>query len=273
MICNPLRLLIATAVGLASWTATASADLLIDPTGGTNISFSDINDGMVTRQLNGSFNFFGAPITKVGVSVNGLLSISSTVNYGADAALSSSTLSNTIDPFYDDLTLFTSGKVSDQTVSGSYYEVTWSGVYDHGYLATGATDTFQAVLFFGNTVVNGYQFLAGDIAISYGSMLGVFNTGTATVGLGSSVSNYVPLAGTTDGQIRNYSLLPTGSNFLLFRPNGSNSYNASTQSLVQPAAVAEPSSWVLLGAGLILATRLRPAPAPRSLATIKVSCP
>lgn len=272
MIRNPLRLLAAAAVGLVSWSATASADLLVDPSGGNSINFSsDLDDGMATRSLGGSFKFFGSTIATIGVSVNGSLSTTGTINYGNDAGLG--TLTNIIAPYYDDLTLdsSTTGKITEQAAS-TYYAITWNGLYDHNYIVSQATDTFQAVLFTGNTTLANYQFLAGDIAFAYGSMLAPLYSGTATAGLSGGPSTYVPLPGTTDGQIRTTALLPTGSNFLLFRPNAGNGYDVSTQSTIQAAAVPEPSSWVLLGAGLLLVARLRPPHAGRSLAAIKVPC-
>ena len=236
---------------LVSCGRPASANLLVDPTGGTTINFGNDDDAVVSRSLGGIFNYYGPTINSIDVSTNGNLNLTGNVGY-KDSPISG--LPGSINPFYDDLYLFSAATVSDRGVAGSYYAATWNGVYDRSDLAAGETDTFQAILFTGNTALSGYNFRAGDIALSYAAMDQVFNSGSATVGISNGTgSTTTALPGTTDGQINDTSLLPTGSRFLLFRSgDGGATYAASTQSTA-PAAVSEPASWLMMATGLLLA--------------------
>ena len=143
--------------------------------------------------------------------------------------------------------------------------MTYSNIFGLADTTAGLTSTFQIALFKGNTTIGGFNFLLGDIAISYGTLNSALS-GTATVGIASSATTFTPLPGTADGQISSLTGLPTGSSFLLFRPSiGNVPYVASIASLPGTTAVPEPSDVALLAIGalgLFAGSRRRKAPAP-----------
>lgn len=250
-----------TLVAVSMTAASARANLLVDPTGGTTIPLAG-DDATTTRNLGGSFSYYGTTYTSLAASTNGNLNTSGSARF-SDSPLSG--LGGFIAPFYDDL--YVSGDatsyVTEKVVAGQYYAATWVSAFDLSSILPGTGNTFQAVLFTGAATLNGFAFQAGDIAFSYSTLNAPFSRGTATVGIANLTgSSTAPLPGTTDGQISNYNLLPTGSSFLLFRPDATQTTYAA--SIVTPGTgtVPEPSSAVLCGiaglAGLVAARARRP---------------
>jgi hypothetical protein len=146
---------------------------------------------------------------------------------------------------WDDLVVSISNEsVSEKVESGIYYAVTWRA-HQKG---TGSDVIFQAAWFGSTTQLKGFNFLAGDIAFSYGFVSGSFSGGDATIGLDRGNGfNFVSLPGDEDGSIKNglVNLLPTSTGqFMLFRPTGA-SYNASIE------VVPEPSPCVLSLAAIV----------------------
>lgn len=229
------------------------ASLLIDPAGGSSITPSNPDDGSASRNLGGVFDFYGTPVTNVYLQVNGFLSLADSQGLYLDRSitgLAQSASSSVIAGLYDDQIMGPGSLLSDLSTS-SYYAATWQnlfGVQD----PSGGTSTFQILLLLNDSTIGGYSFQAGDIAISYGG-LGHATDGTITVGVAQNGSNGTGTPFSADGQMTDLSLLPSGNEFLLYRPNQSGGYDVSVAS-----AVPEPSSLALMGCGLIgLATYAR----------------
>jgi len=233
----------------------ASASFIVDPTGGSNITFSSSDDAQVTRNLGGTFSLYGSPVTSLQISTNGLIS------NAADIAtrfldsdlhdLGVQTGANVIAPFYDDLILGAGSTVSDKSVANTYYALTYQGIFGIGDQTAGRTSDFQVVLFMADTVIGGFQFRARDIAFSYGTLNSQVRSNTFTVGVANSITRSGTPA-SVDGQLTNFSTLPTGSQFLLYRPfaEGFSDYVDSIQSL--DSTVPEPATVVLAGLGIAL---------------------
>lgn len=220
----------------------AQAQLLVDPTGGTTITTS-VDDGVYSRSFGGTFDFYGVAHTSGSVSSNGNINFSGYTGY-ADAGLNG--LTPMIAPMFDDLYL-PPGSISD-LINPAYYALTYQGV---GTFSQSGVRTFQTVLFTDAIRLDNFDFQAGDIAFSYGSLSGAMR-GTSTVGVTNGGSAFTPLPGTTDGQISDYSLVPNSDNrFVLFRPNANRGYTASIESTTAATTTPEPASLTLLATGLV----------------------
>jgi hypothetical protein len=237
------RILVAAAFTALVAASPAGAQLLVDPAGGSVITTS-VDDQTYLRSFGGTFDFYGAAHTNGYVSSNGNINFSGTAAFsnlalGAQGAM--------IAPMFDDLYL-PPGSISD-LVTSAYYAVTYQGVETFGSVV--GNRTFQAVLFTDAIRLGSFDFLANDIAFSYGALSGGMQ-GTTTVGVANSSTMFTPLPGTTDGQITNYDLLPTTDNqFVLFRPNANGGYDASIESAIATTTTPEPASLTLLATGLL----------------------
>jgi len=259
------------AVLLALPVSPVRAAFLIDPSGGTNFaaSIGNNDDGSVTRSLGGTFNFYGAAQTSVNPGSNGYLA------FGANSALrlnrpigdlAGIQQAPVIAPLYNDLYIISSTRISDKTVAGQYYAVTYEGITAADNAATPTlhardpnfSDSFQVALFLGNTTVGGFHFLAGDIAFSYGPLNApilyeVEQAGvplSVTVGVANNSTNFTGVPGNNNGFVTDLTSLPTGNNFLLYRPGSTagSGYSVTVASTadgtVVPTATPEPASLV-----------------------------
>jgi hypothetical protein len=222
---------------------TMRADLLVSSAAGSAITPSNPDDGSASRNLGGTFNFYGGPVNSLFFQVNGFLSTGDAEGFFADRSitnLANTTGSSVIAGLYDDLIVSGGTSLNDLSTS-AYYAATWQnipGADDSG----GGTSSFQILLFFTDATVDGFPFHSGDIAISYGSLNHV-QDGTFTVGVAESGLNGVGNTMSSDGQLNNLASLPAGNEFFLYRPDG-NSYDVSVQ---ETRAVPEPMSIGLIG--------------------------
>lgn len=115
-----------------------------DPSGGDTLSgwFPDPDDGYLTRLLPFEFPFYGSSVSRVSVSVDGLISMTGTVA-PHHQTLPSFDLDGLIAPFWLDLTLRTSGAVIEHLLPNSYC-ITWSNVPRYG--APADILSFQAMM-------------------------------------------------------------------------------------------------------------------------------
>ena len=229
--------------------ASARADYLIDPAGGTVIIDDAITQDDVARtgrSLGFTGRFFGDERTTVDISTNGNL------NFEGDTGFVS-------DPFplgaariavlWDDLIVRQGSgqRVVEKRDPGVSYTVTWevSQLADPGLV-----ERFQ-VTWFGSTFHSGaLVFQPDDLVFSYQTITTPFDSGDATVGLNRDFDLFVSLPGDADAQIADASasLLPLASQVVLFRPDGFGSYNASI------VTIPEPTSLLLLTLGLAIWT-------------------
>jgi MYXO-CTERM domain-containing protein len=201
-------------------TPFATASLLIDPTGGTAVGLSSNTIG-VERRIGGTFSLFGSDITTINIQDSGYLGTGGTTGLFLDRdlpILAAASEGAVIAPFYDHLALGDGTSVVDNGVADTYYVVTYQSMYGFDDTTPGHTSDFQVVLFMADTNIGGFQFMAGDIAMSYGNLASTLE-GTFTVGVASDTSNW---RGTPDGifgELTDVSTLPTGSQFFLYRPH------------------------------------------------------
>ena len=224
----------------------AEAQLLVDPSTGTTLTFPNPDDAVVNRTLPGTapFRFFGTPFTNVGVSTNGNL------NFTNNASVANSpfpAIVARIAPLWDDLIFRTTVPASSvvENAAPSYYAVTWNNIGVFG--SADARHTFQAVWFGADTTLSGFDFRADDIAFSYLSVANFFSVSggnaNATVGLNRGPGAAVVLPGTTNGIVTSSSQLPLARGFVLFRADEAGGYNASI--------IPEPGTLALLGTGTV----------------------
>jgi hypothetical protein len=199
----------------------AKANFIIDPAGGVSVGFaSNAEDDGVTRNLGGTFNFYGTPITKIGVSSDGYLGMGSVSGLFADrdlAVLEDASGGPIIAGFYDH-TVFGPGTSVTEQDNASYYAITYQNLYGFDSVIAGFTTDYQIVLFSENITLGGFDFQSGDIAISYGRLASAIQ-GTFTVGVAESTSNFTGTTLVIDGELMDTSTLPTGNQFFLYRPH------------------------------------------------------
>jgi hypothetical protein len=240
----------------------ATASLLLNPAGGSSVGLTGEPGFQVTRNIGGTFSLFRAGITSINISSEGSLGTGQVAGFFADRNLSeivSSTGGPVIAPFYDGLTFGNGSAVTDQSVKDTYYAVTYQSMYGLTDASPGHTSDFQVVMFMADTTIKGFQFHAGDIGISYGTVASTISGSTFTVGIGSStISTGTPTS--LDGQLSNFSTLPTGSQFFLYRPRTFQdmsgptvAYNVSLES----ASAPEPAALALAGVGLVALASLK----------------
>ena len=235
----------------------ANAALLINPAGGTALSFgSDYDDGSVQRDLGGSLPLYGTAQTQLFVQVNGFLSVGDGLDFHNDSSLSAlagGKPSALIAPLYDDLfwNVTIPGEGISESVTAGYYAVTWD---IEGTQQQGPRSQFQAALFKNATTVNNTAYRAGDIFFSYGGLNVPVASSTLTVGVAQNATNFAAPFGSPDGQFSSTQDLL--SNFdpttqgILFRPDSANGYTAAVVPLFRVAVIPEA------GAGLLAALAL-----------------
>ncbi|MFZ4700448.1 MAG: PEP-CTERM sorting domain-containing protein [Candidatus Methylumidiphilus sp.] len=242
--------LLAGAILLATVSLAAQAGLLVNPTGGTTIFAPPTDDAQATVSLGGSFNLYGTAITSINVSSNGYLTTGDGLLF-SDRSIGSLAVDSgglVIAPLYDDLIhTAQSNSLTSGLGTSNYYAVTWSNVQGVDPASTSdQSSTFQAVLFLANTFLGSYNFLAGDIAFSYGALNHLITDSqvlgsTATAGVGQDASIFTGLPTVPDGQISSLVGMP-GQGFLLYRANGNGGYSV--------AQVPEPGTLFLTALGL-----------------------
>lgn len=201
------------------------ADLLIDPTGGT-VLFSDSaqhDDQVIRRSLGFTGLFYGVPSTTADVSTNGLLNFNLVA--GSQQTLPASL--PVIAPFWVDLIINAGDGASivENMSPGIYYAATWLGMENSSTLGPERA-SFQVVWFGSSTVINGFPFLAGDLAFSYETDVITWpSSSSPTVGISTPVGSLYA-SPFPSGTANPPSQLPTlPGTFLLFRPNASGNYD------------------------------------------------
>ncbi len=239
---------------LGALAVTANAQFL-DNNAGSSIGTGD--DSTYSYTLGGAFTYYGTPTSTVGVCTNGFVQIGASTysNYanvgfpgtsGAPPAM--------VAPFWDDLYVVNTGFFMNGYTNANYDAFTWHAEHYSG--ANSSNLNLQAILFRGAVNLQGFNFLAGDIAFSYGTMNGGTPGNTATVGINAGDGvNFVTAPGTVNGteaggNIPNFA--STGQ-FFLFRPNAGGGYSGTLSS------VPEPASMVALGLGAVALLRRRRA--------------
>src|SRR5215471_10870789 len=225
------------------------AGLLVDPSAGTSVGFpANADQEEVTRNLGGTFTLYGIGTTNIHISVNGFMGLANVSFLSADRSLSQlTTAANTqvVAPLYDDFAFGPGSNVVDQGVANTYYAVTWESIYGFTHVSPGQTSDFQAVLFLANTTLGGFQFQSGDIAFSYGKLGAPVVDNTFTVGVAGGPANFTGNPSSSDGELSDFTKLPSGSSILLYRPliisgdDGESSVSYSV-SIEDPIATPEP---------------------------------
>jgi PEP-CTERM motif len=201
-------------------TPFATASLLVDPTRGASVGLSS-NTDQVSRRIGGTFNLYGTDITSIDIETSGFLGTGGQSGLFNDRdlpILAGDSGGAVIAPFYDDLAIGNGTSVVDHSVANTYYVVTYQSMFGFNDTTPGHTSDFQVVLFMADTTIGGFQFLAGEIAMSYGNLAST-PEGTLTVGLANDTSNWTPSPGSIEGELSDFSTLPGGSQFFLFRPH------------------------------------------------------
>ncbi len=253
----------------------AKANFILDPAGGVSVGFApDAVDDGVTRDLGGTFDLYGNPITKIGVASNGFLGTVNVSGFFFDRSLpvlADASEGPVISAFFDHTALGPGSSVTEQT-AGSYYALSYQNLYAFDDITSGFTTDYQIILFLGNTTLSGFDFQSGDIAISYGRIASV-PEGSFTVGVAQSPQFFTGTPLTVDGELNDSSSLPTGNQFFLYRPEevaiinairGSGlansleegervDYSVSVESTVTP----EPGTLALAGLALLVPMVLR----------------
>lgn len=240
-------------IALASLTQTAQAALLINPTGGTPITFADVDEGSSFRSLGtGSFTLYGTAYTSLFVQVGGFVSLGNGSGLNTDRTITAlaGVTGATIAPLYDDFYVTTTSSVTE-SITSSYYAITWDVAgYTDRAAAIPPRSQFQAVLFKTNASVNGTAYIAGDILFAYGGLNAPVQDSNFTVGVAQSGTTGTGAFGTT-GQFTTMASFLSNFNSatqgILFRPSGG-AYTATPQSLV--TVVPEASAGVLVGFAL-----------------------
>ena len=244
----------------------ATAGLLVDPTGGTSVGLPT-SLSQVTRELGGTFDLYGTNITAINIAAEGFLGTANLRAKFADRdvdvlAESTSDIGLAAGPviaaFYDRFAFGPDTTVTDKSVPNEFYAVTYQQMLGFDDPAQGKTSDFQVVLFMSDRTLNGFQFLAGDIAISYGQLASVVD-GTLTVGVALDGTNFTGTPISPGGQLPNVGTLPAGSGFLLYRPQPEFTPHAGTEQgpqqvtydvSVQVSNTPEPATFALIGIGL-----------------------
>lgn len=196
--------------GVAIATQT-SAQFLIDPTGGTVLStVNDDNTAYGNRPLGFTASIFGQPVTAFTVFTNGFMNTAA---------------GQSIAPMAMDLYVYPGNTITEKTVPGQYYSVTWKcGSYQWGHVIHQA----QAVIFGAPMTLFGMNFETNDIVFCYDYVGNPPWTASVELFYGPTAT-HVPVPGDTDGTLSDgdRSLLPifgTTGKVILFRPDGAGSY-------------------------------------------------
>lgn len=235
----------------------ASAGLLVNPAGGSSLGFTSLDDDtQVTRNLGGTFNLYGTNITSLNVALDGFLGTKNVDGLFSDRNLHDLAAmrdGSVIAPFYDHLAFGAGSSITDRMVANTYYAITYQSIYNFHDLSAGATSDFQAVLFMADTTIGSFQFHARDVAFSYGNLASTPD-GTFTVGV-ADPNTRTGTPGSLDGPLSDFSSLPTGSQFFLYRPTGPG--ESDFKSSVQSTDAPEPATVLLAGLGIVALTWFR----------------
>lgn len=170
IICRIALLAVLIATMLVALPDDAHADLLIDPTGGTDI-FTPISksfdDEIAVRSIGGTFDAGGAIVKEVSVSVDGYIQSKKFV----------------ADVLEDDFVLKGGGtQFIRESITPDYYAVTWNvRGYTHKGDAPPGLSQFQVTLFKNAATVQGTMYQSGDIVFSYGILNHTVDTGSFDV--------------------------------------------------------------------------------------------
>ena len=248
---NKMNIKSRTAVLFLAVAPFAMADFIVTPAGGTSVGLPPDQNAAVTRNLGGTFSLFGNDITSINIATNGFLATGPLANVSGtflDRTITELTTArgSVISPFFDHLSLGAGSSVTDRTTS-TWYGVTYQGMFGFNDVTAGRTSDFQVILFFGDKTFGGFNFHAGDIAISYGN-LNSTREGTITVGVGQENGSTTGNPASATGQLANFNSLPRGSQFLLYRPHNEDGIVYSVS--IEDTAVPEPASLAITGIGL-----------------------
>lgn len=269
---TPRSLTKGAALGALALVSSASATLLVDPTGGEILASSSVgdpdkDDGFAQTPHYLDAPFFGQALQFPfpNISFNGYL------YFGAgdsDGGFATTTFGNStvtrISPLWTNLTLGATSQVIQTTgpigldgFTADYNAITWvnmqGGLGNEGFSAT-----FQAIYFNAATILSGISFAAGDIAFSYGDIANFDELADVIIGLdqgaggSATLPGYEPMEGwAAIGSV------PTGADeYVHFRPDGSGSYDVTIESI---GTIPEPSATAaaLLGGLLLIGRRRR----------------
>lgn len=223
---RPIALLLAALAGSLLPASPAHAALLVDPTGGTTVTFDDLDEGSSgPLDLEFAFNFFGTSYSQLYINTNGNLTFGGSNPGGLNPRLGVDVTFPLVAPFYDDLVVGPSGSVSYLSTPGRFV-VTWDKL--NIFLGPTEAVTAQAVLS-----------ADGTVFFSYGDILG--SDGEVTIGIGN---------GLTGSNAR----FATLADFLGTSPDGtlSNSQLSLLNSAGSYALVPEPKTAVaVVGLGIV----------------------
>ena len=198
------------AAGMAAATQ-ASAQFLIDPTGGTVLSaINDDNTSYASRPLGFTASIFGQPATAFTVFTNGFMNTPA---------------GQSIAPMAMDLYVYPGNSITEKVSPGQYYSVTWKcGSFAWGHVI----HQVQAVIFGAPMTLYGMNFEANDIVFCYDNVGNPPWTASVELFHGPTAT-HVPVPGDTDGTLSDgdRSLLPifgTTGKVILFRPDAGGSY-------------------------------------------------
>jgi hypothetical protein len=233
-----------TALALLAVAQPASAALLLQPGDGA-VRYDGSTGGLdADGAFNGAYVFWDAPffsttVQAPTVSVNGFIRFGDGDGSGDYNLYPLNTIATTmIAPMWHDFQLGTSGQIIEHADPNFlFYGVTWNNVESEshpGYFAT-----FQAIFFEENATIQGNDFLAGDIAFSYGDLgfypvsddaiLGIHHNGDY-----ATLDEMVPYAGTINQDM--IGDFPVGADeYILFRRNGLGGYDVSIQPIPEPS--------------------------------------
>jgi hypothetical protein len=160
----PLAVLASVSLLLA---APAQAALLVDPVGGTSVTFGDPDEGSSGPiNLGFNFNFFGTSYSQAYINTNGNLTFGGTNPSGFNTRLGQDVTFPMIAAFYDDLVVGPNGSVSYLSTPQQFV-VTWNNLD----VFLGATESVTAQAVLGSD---------GSVVFSYGN---VSSDGEATIGI------------------------------------------------------------------------------------------